>query len=207
MVAIASGQPGKDAGQSTNYYKCRKVRHFAHECREPAKPASQVFIQATHTAAPSEVGDANNEQKEEPAEANEENAAESNRIQENDEEYVEFEMYENEYYTCGSDNKRLFALIEVPAGKHKKKKLSNKLETIGGHSIVNYGAKMTMKVPDEFHNVYVNIANFNFHDMIIGTPFIRAHRVLLDFENDQVVIEGIATPAHKLELEDADGHA
>ncbi|KAG5348747.1 hypothetical protein C0989_008501, partial [Termitomyces sp. Mn162] len=84
LVAIASSQPGKGAGQSANCYKCRKVGHLAHKCRELAKPAPQVFVQAAHTAAPSDMGDANNEQEEEPAEVDNENAAESEETWEND---------------------------------------------------------------------------------------------------------------------------
>ncbi|KAG5353191.1 hypothetical protein C0989_009568, partial [Termitomyces sp. Mn162] len=78
VVAIASGQPSKDAGQSTNCYKCGKARHFACECRKLAKPAPQVFMQAAHTAAPLDVGEANNEQEEEPAKADIEDVFESN---------------------------------------------------------------------------------------------------------------------------------
>ncbi|KNZ80090.1 hypothetical protein J132_07378 [Termitomyces sp. J132] len=81
------------------------------------------------------------------------------------------------------------------------------LGTIGSCSIVNHIARVTMKIPGEICNVYVDIANFDHYDMIVGTLFMRIHKVLLDFANNQVVIDGRVTPAHKLELEDADGHA
>ncbi|KNZ79218.1 hypothetical protein J132_09729, partial [Termitomyces sp. J132] len=81
------------------------------------------------------------------------------------------------------------------------------LGTIGSCSIVNYGARVTMKVPSKICNVYVDVANFSCYNMIIGTLFMRTHKVLLDFANDQVIIDRRATPAHKLELEDANGNA
>ncbi|KNZ80883.1 hypothetical protein J132_03871 [Termitomyces sp. J132] len=84
-------------------------------------------MQLAHTAASSDVGDANNEQEEEPAKANKESAAESKETQENDEEYIELETYKNDYYTWGSSNEGLFALIEVPAAKHREKEPSNKV--------------------------------------------------------------------------------
>ncbi|KAG5333144.1 hypothetical protein C0989_006215 [Termitomyces sp. Mn162] len=78
VVAIASGQPSKDAGQSANCYKCKKARHFACKCREPAKPAPWVFVWAAHTAVLSDAREANDEQEEELAEADANEAFESN---------------------------------------------------------------------------------------------------------------------------------
>ncbi|KAH0585093.1 hypothetical protein H2248_008354 [Termitomyces sp. 'cryptogamus'] len=72
------------------------------------------------------MGDANNEQEEEPAEGNKENAAESKGAQENDEEYVELETYKNEYYTWGSDSEGLFAM-EAPAAEHREQEPGNKV--------------------------------------------------------------------------------
>ncbi|KNZ71609.1 Pro-Pol polyprotein [Termitomyces sp. J132] len=71
------------------------------------------------------------------------------------------------------------------------------LGTIGSCSIMNFGARVTMKAPGKFCNIYVDIANFDCYDMSVGTQFMRAHNVLLDFQNDQVVINGVVTPAHK----------
>ena len=47
----------------------------------------------------------------------------------------------------------------------------------------------------------MDIINFNQYDMIIGTPFMRDNKVQLDFDNDWVIINGVATPAQKLGLD------
>ncbi|KAG5340245.1 hypothetical protein C0989_002417 [Termitomyces sp. Mn162] len=49
-----------------------------------------------HTAAPSDVGEAGNEQKEEPAKADVKDVFQSNGTQKHGKEYVELEMYNNE---------------------------------------------------------------------------------------------------------------
>ncbi|KAG5334163.1 hypothetical protein C0989_004238, partial [Termitomyces sp. Mn162] len=63
-----------------------------------------MFMQAAHTAAPLDMGDANNEQNEDPAEVDNNKAAESEGTQKNNEEYIELETSKNDYYTQGSDN-------------------------------------------------------------------------------------------------------
>ncbi|KAG5338708.1 hypothetical protein C0989_006514, partial [Termitomyces sp. Mn162] len=73
------------------------------------------------------VGEANNEQEEEPAKADVEDAFESNGIQKHGEEYIELKMYNNEYYTHGSDSEGLFALTEVPTGKHREEEPCNEV--------------------------------------------------------------------------------
>ena len=46
------------------------------------------------------------------------------------------------------------------------------------------GAKVTINISEEYCDVYRDIANFNQYDMIISTPFIREHKVQLDFINN-----------------------
>ena len=72
--------------------------------------------------------------------------------------------------------------------------------------MVNYGARVTIKVPDEDWDVYMNVTNFYQYNMIISTPFIRDNKVQLDFANDLVIINGVPILAQKLELDNTDGH-
>jgi hypothetical protein len=53
---------------------------------------------------------------------------------------------------------------------------------------------------------YVDIANFDCYDMIIGMPFMRSRKVILNFENDMVQIGGQALPATKVLIPDTDDH-
>jgi len=53
---------------------------------------------------------------------------------------------------------------------------------------------------------YVDIANFDRYDMIIGTLFMRTHKVILDFMNDTIRIEEQSIPATKVLIPDTDDH-
>jgi hypothetical protein len=79
------------------------------------------------------------------------------------------------------------------------------LGTIGSRASVNYGSNIEMEAPGISCNTYVDIANFDRYDMIIGTPFMHRNKVILDFENKQVIVNGVATPATRVLLEDNDG--
>jgi hypothetical protein len=79
------------------------------------------------------------------------------------------------------------------------------LGMIGSHSVVNYGTEVEVTAPGARGQIYMDIANFNRYDMTIGTPYMRHNKVQLDFENDQVIVNGVATPAMKVTLADTDG--
>jgi hypothetical protein len=78
------------------------------------------------------------------------------------------------------------------------------LGTIGSHSVVNYGTEVEVVAPGAEGPLYMDIANFECYDMIIGTPYMRANKVHLDFENDQVIVNRVATAAMKVTLADTD---
>ena len=50
----------------------------------------------------------------------------------------------------------------------------------------------------------MDVANFDRYDMIIGTPFMRSHKVILDFENDTVRIGTQSLPTTKVLVPDTD---
>ena len=51
---------------------------------------------------------------------------------------------------------------------------------------------------------YVDIANFDRYDMIMGTPWMRRHKVLLDFDTNRVIISGVPIQAIKVIAKDLD---
>ncbi|KAH0585686.1 hypothetical protein H2248_008897 [Termitomyces sp. 'cryptogamus'] len=68
------------------------------------------------------MGDANDEQDEDPGDVHDKQAAESNETQAEDNEYIEFN-----HYTQGSESEGLFALTETPATEHRVQAPSNKV--------------------------------------------------------------------------------
>ena len=78
------------------------------------------------------------------------------------------------------------------------------LGIVGSHSIIKYGADIEIKVADSAFTSYVDVANFDRYDMIIGTPLLRKGKVLLDLINDQVVVNRQKIPAVKVQAKDLD---
>ena len=78
------------------------------------------------------------------------------------------------------------------------------LGTTGSRSIIKYGADVTVKVAGVATTTYVDIANFDRYEMVIGTPFMRWNKVHLDFEHNIVIINGEKLPAVKVEAKDLD---
>jgi hypothetical protein len=72
------------------------------------------------------------------------------------------------------------------------------LGTVGSRSIIKYGADVPVEIASHKFMAYVDVANFDRYDMIIGTPMMRRNKVLLDFDKDRVIVNGIAIPAIKV---------
>ena len=69
------------------------------------------------------------------------------------------------------------------------------LGTVGSRSIIKYGADVMTNVAGTRISTYVDIANFDRYEMIIGTPFMIKNKVNLDFDKLEVVIQGKRVPA------------
>jgi len=78
------------------------------------------------------------------------------------------------------------------------------LGTIGSRASINFGAYVDVATHSALKREYVDVANFDRYDMIIGTPFMRSRKVVLNFKNDIVKIGDQAIPATKVLVPDMD---
>ncbi|KAG6869396.1 hypothetical protein C0995_003512, partial [Termitomyces sp. Mi166 len=79
------------------------------------------------------------------------------------------------------------------------------LGTVGSRAMVQFGTEVKIRALGHPTKEYVDIANFNRYDMIIGTLYMRKNNVVLDFVKNEVVINGIPLKAERIGLADTDG--
>ncbi|KAH9480931.1 hypothetical protein JR316_0007534 [Psilocybe cubensis] len=78
------------------------------------------------------------------------------------------------------------------------------LGTTGSCSVIKYGADVQVVIGNKTTTTYVDVANFDRYDMIMGTPFMHEHKVVLDFNKLVVRVNGEEIPAIKVSRPDAD---
>ena len=54
----------------------------------------------------------------------------------------------------------------------------------GNKSVINYGSNATIKYEGRESKEYFNIITIDYYDAILGTPFLRKHKVIIDFVNN-----------------------
>ncbi|KAG6875874.1 hypothetical protein C0992_001983 [Termitomyces sp. T32_za158] len=72
--------------------------------------------------------------------------------------------------------------------------------TVESHTVVQFGVEVKVKTSGQLTKEYVDIANFDRYDMIIGTPFMRKNKVTLNFVNNKVIINGIPLRVERVVL-------
>ncbi|KIJ29537.1 hypothetical protein M422DRAFT_269070 [Sphaerobolus stellatus SS14] len=60
------------------------------------------------------------------------------------------------------------------------------LACVGSKSTVQYGLTAKILIGNEKHDEYFDIANVDYYDVILGTPFLRRFGILLDFKGNCV---------------------
>ncbi|KAJ7125366.1 hypothetical protein C8R44DRAFT_618762, partial [Mycena epipterygia] len=65
------------------------------------------------------------------------------------------------------------------------------LGTAGSRSKINHGMMARVDYDDIHSDEYMDIVNLDRFDMIIGTKFIRKHKISLDFEYDTIRVSGV----------------
>jgi len=69
------------------------------------------------------------------------------------------------------------------------------LGTVGSRSMINFGVKTCLELgPMHEDDAYLDVVNIDRYDMIIGTPFMRRHGLVLDFEQNTLSIRGEIIP-------------
>ncbi|KAG6884362.1 hypothetical protein C0993_011797 [Termitomyces sp. T159_Od127] len=81
------------------------------------------------------------------------------------------------------------------------------VKTIHVHELMElFGMEAKIKTSRPLTREYVDIANFDPYDMIIGTLFMCKNKVNLNFVNNRVIVNGVPLRAEKIVLADTDGH-
>ena len=64
------------------------------------------------------------------------------------------------------------------------KPIGTQLAVTGSKSVINYGTNMTIEYEGRELKEYFNIINIDYYDTILGTPFLRRHKVIINFVNN-----------------------
>ena len=81
------------------------------------------------------------------------------------------------------------------------------LGTVGSRSMINFGSMAEISFPGANSGPsYIDVANFDRYDLIIGTPWMRQNKVILDFKTNQVIVNGIASSTTRIPNPDTDDH-
>ncbi|KAG6867469.1 hypothetical protein C0993_002406 [Termitomyces sp. T159_Od127] len=215
-----SGVGAKLGGKGLQCYNCGRSGHFAKDCYVLPK----VQVRAAYTAvAPSEHDlvsyvkeDPKELVKDEEGELVEEehsvvNDAESIMIDED--EYIAIDIYDNDYYAQEDKEEHVFALTDQPNFAHVNASCVHKLEEplmlqlgmVGSYAMVQFDVDIKVRTLGTLTKEYVDIANFDCYDMIIGMPFMCKNNVMLDFVNNVVIVNRVPVRAEKVVLKDTDG--
>ncbi|KAG6881522.1 hypothetical protein C0995_001668, partial [Termitomyces sp. Mi166 len=80
------------------------------------------------------------------------------------------------------------------------------LRIVRSRAMVQFSVEVKIKMSGHPTKEYVDIANFDCYDMIISTPFMHKNKVILDFVNNKVIVNGMLLRAERIVLADMDGH-
>jgi hypothetical protein len=71
-----------------------------------------------------------------------------------------------------------------------EKPLTLQLGCAGSRSKINFGTESRVEFDSITIDTYLDVANLDKYDSILGTPFLRKHGIMLDFEHQEIVIRG-----------------
>ncbi|KAF8223395.1 hypothetical protein L208DRAFT_1316909, partial [Tricholoma matsutake] len=92
---------------------------------------------------------------------------------------------------CTSDSISPEFTMSANLKAHKLEELVPlQLGTVGSCSKINFGLFTDFEIGEIKNNHYFDVVNINRYDAILSTVFMRKHRIVLDFERDEVCIKG-----------------
>ncbi|KIJ42177.1 hypothetical protein M422DRAFT_119048, partial [Sphaerobolus stellatus SS14] len=68
------------------------------------------------------------------------------------------------------------------------------LACVGSKSTVQYGLTTKILLGNEKYDEYFDIANVDYYDIILGTPFLHQFEILLDFKHNRVLMGKLSFP-------------
>ena len=83
-----------------------------------------------------------------------------------------------------------FAFITKAKQIKLEEQVTLQLGCVGSRSKISYSTKAPMDVGGVKEKTYFDLVNIDRYDCIIGTPFMNAHGVCLDFGNHCVFMKG-----------------
>ncbi|TBU22659.1 hypothetical protein BD311DRAFT_597375, partial [Dichomitus squalens] len=69
-----------------------------------------------------------------------------------------------------------------------QEQMSLQLGTKGSRTRINHGARAMIKVGSMSEPCYFDVVDIDRYDVVLGTPFLKKHNVVLDFKNRSVKI-------------------
>ncbi|KIJ44598.1 hypothetical protein M422DRAFT_251877 [Sphaerobolus stellatus SS14] len=89
--------------------------------------------------------------------------------------------------TRGKENETISVFWDIAGTKaHCLLDIILQLACVGSKSTVQYGLTTKILLGKEKYDEYFDIANVDYYDIILGTPFLRRFEILLDFKNNCV---------------------
>ncbi|KAI0038486.1 hypothetical protein FA95DRAFT_1662767, partial [Auriscalpium vulgare] len=79
------------------------------------------------------------------------------------------------------------------------------LGVVGSKSKINYGTRCMIGVNGQEVACYLDVANIDHYDIILGTPFLHGNRVALDFGDLSITINGQRVHRARIKEEGIDG--
>lgn len=77
------------------------------------------------------------------------------------------------------------------------------LGTKGSRTRINHGARAKLRVGPVNEACYFDVVDIDRYDVILGTPFLKKHNVVLNFKTRTVIIDGVNVGVYSA-VEDAE---